>query len=88
MTPDLDGPGHPRTSALRDMLQQPGNRGCSTDLLFLEAWEARPFAGAGIALRVHQIRRANPALAAEIRAELQCGRPLTETERAALLVAA
>jgi hypothetical protein len=35
-------------------------------------------------LRVAQIRRANPALAAEIRAELKRGRPLTGQERAAL----
>ena len=89
MTPDLDGPdGHPRTSALHRVLQQAGSRGCSRDLLFLEAWEAAPSAGAGIALRVHQIRRANPALAAEIRAELKHGRPLTEAERADLLLAA
>ena len=46
-----------------------------------------PSAGAGIALRVHQIRRANPALAAEIRAELKHGRPLTEAERADLFLA-
>ncbi|MCL2429940.1 MAG: hypothetical protein FWD12_11975, partial [Alphaproteobacteria bacterium] len=36
-------------------------------------------------LRIGQIRRANPALAAEIRAELDRGRPLSEAERAALI---
>jgi hypothetical protein len=38
--------------------------------MFLEAWEICPTFGIGAVLRVGQIRRANPALAAEIRAEL------------------
>ena len=42
----------------------------AAELLFLEAWEAAPTPGLGTALRVGQIRRANPALAAAIRAEL------------------
>jgi hypothetical protein len=50
----------------------------------LEAWEVDPLPWAGPALRVGQIRRANPGLAAEIRAELIQGRPLTQDERAAL----
>ena len=76
--------GHPRTSALRRALQQAGSRDCGADLLFLEAWEVQPRPEVGIALRVHQIRRANRVLAAEIRAELKQGRPLTEAEREAL----
>lgn len=40
------------------------------DLLYLEAWEMAPEPGAGPALRIHQIRRANPELAAAIRQEL------------------
>ena len=74
----------PRTTAVRRVLQQLKNRDCSADLLFLEDWEAAPRPEVGIALRVHQIRRANPVLAAEIRAELKHGRPLTDSERAAL----
>ena len=67
-------------------MQQASNPDCDADLLFLEAWEIQPRPEVGIALRVHQIRRANPLLAAEIRAELKRGRPLTETERAVLTV--
>ncbi len=40
------------------------------DLLFLERWEMVPAPGPAAALRVSQIRRANPGLSAEIRAEL------------------
>ena len=54
--------------------------------MFLELWERVPMPGAFAALRVGQIRRANPELAAEIRAELERGRPLTPEERAALAV--
>ena len=59
----------PRTDALRHALTVCGEA-CADDLAFLEAWEADPMPGPGAALRVAQIRRANPALAAEIRAEL------------------
>ena len=59
----------PRTDALRRALAT-----CKTEaaaeLQFLEQWEIDPQPGLGTALRVGQIRRANPALAAEIRAEL------------------
>lgn len=74
----------PRTAALRRVLRQVRDETSANDLLFLESWELNPAPGAGPALRVGQIRRANPALAAEIRAELDRGRPLTEAERAAL----
>ena len=50
-----------------------------SDLLFLERWEISPLPGTAAALRVGQIRRANPALAAEIRAELARRRPTTAT---------
>jgi hypothetical protein len=38
--------------------------------LFLERWEICPLPGSAAALRVSQIRRANPELAAAIRSEL------------------
>ncbi len=44
----------------------------SADLLFLENWERNPAPGTAAALRIGQIRRANPRLAAEIREELLC----------------
>ena len=59
----------PRTEALRQALAG-CSEACAADLAFLEAWEADPRPGPGPALRVAQIRRANPALAAAIRAEL------------------
>jgi hypothetical protein len=61
-----------------------GDGSAENDLMFLERWEMAPAPGAGAALRVAQIRRANPRLAAEIRDELRRGRPLTEPERDAL----
>jgi hypothetical protein len=42
----------------------------AADLLFLESWERSPQSAVGTVLRVAQIRRANPELAAELRAEL------------------
>jgi hypothetical protein len=74
----------PRTEALRRALQIFGDRQSAADLMFLENWEAQPRPSLAAAFRVHQIRRANPALAAEIRAELAHGRPLSADERAAL----
>ena len=60
----------PRTAALQRALQNVRDERAIEDLLYLEAWELQPASGAAAALRVGQIRRANPALAAEIRAEL------------------
>jgi hypothetical protein len=60
----------PRTEAVRQALGEACTGASAADLLFLEAWEAAPRPEIGITLRVHQIRRANPALAAAIRAEL------------------
>jgi hypothetical protein len=74
----------PRTAALRRVLRNLRDDTAAADLLFLEAWENDPVPGLGLALRAGQIRRANPTLAAEIRAELARGRPLTAEERASL----
>jgi hypothetical protein len=62
--------GMPRTNALRRVLPTVRDRSSAADLLFLEHWEISPSAGAAAALRVSQIRRANPELAAAIRAEV------------------
>ena len=71
----------PRTEALRRALAACGESSAA-DLAFLEAWEADPVPGLGAALRVAQIRRANPALAAAIRAELEVrAHPPTLTPR-------
>jgi hypothetical protein len=77
-------PARPCTAAVRRVLDTINDHAVTADLLFLERWEMTPMPGAAAALRVGQIRRANPALAAEIRAELKSGRPLTAAERAAL----
>jgi hypothetical protein len=61
----------PQTRVLRRLLMQPMNQAALADYLFLEAWERHPSDNAGAALRVGQIRRANPALAAEIRDEIK-----------------
>lgn len=76
--------GQACTRALRRALQAVQDRAATDDLMFLEAWEMSPTFGVGAVLRVGQIRRANPALAAEIRAEVTRGRPLTDVERATL----
>jgi len=55
------------------------------DLLFLEAWETRSLPDVADAMRASQIRRANPVLAAEVRAELKRGRPLTAQERGVIV---
>jgi len=67
----------PCTHALRRHLSAITNERAIRDLLYLEAWEINPQPGAGSALRINQLRRANPELAAEIRAELiQIGRAM------------
>ena len=65
----------PRTEALRRALVATQSEATMRDLLYLEAWEMAPEPGAGPALRIHQLRRANPELAAAIRAELSSARP-------------
>ena len=63
----------PRTIALRRVLGGLRDRRATDDLLYLEAWEMNPVPGTAAALRVGQIRRANPELAAEICKELNRG---------------
>ena len=83
--PDVFSLGRPPyTEAVRRALRDARDEPTAADLLFLEAWEAAPAANVAATLRAGQIRRANPALAAEIRAELRQRRPLTEPDRAAL----
>jgi hypothetical protein len=69
----------PCTNALRRALAAIQDDNLMADLLFLERWEICPIPGAASALRVSQLRRANPELAAAIRAEVghgcKAGRP-------------
>ena len=51
------------------------------DLLFLEAWEMQARPDIASTLRAGQIRRANPLLAEEIRAELRGGRVVPVSSR-------
>jgi hypothetical protein len=67
-------PTLPRTAALRGALPAIRDRSAVHDLLFLERWEIAPEPGMAPALRVQQIRRANPELAAAIRAEISARR--------------
>ncbi len=63
-------PTQPCTHVVRHHLAQQSSGAMIADLLFLERWEMSPVPGTGATLRVAQIRRANPELAAAIRAEL------------------
>ena len=60
----------PLTKAVRLALGDGREPSAAADYLFLERWELAPMPGAASALRVTQIRRANPALAAAVRAEV------------------
>ena len=60
----------PRTEALRRALRHVDDEAAAADLLFLEDWQAQRRPDIAASLRASQIRRANPALAAEIHAEL------------------
>lgn len=60
----------PLTNAVKLALGNVREPSAMADYLFLERWERSPSPGAASALRVMQIRRANPALAAALRAEL------------------
>lgn len=73
-----------RTEAVRRALDAARDHTATEDLLFLEAWETHTLPDVSAALRAYQIRRANPVLAAELRAELKHGRPLTPQERGVL----
>ncbi len=63
-----------QTSAVRNALMKARDHTMLADLLFLERWEMAPVPGAAAALRVSQIRRANPDLTAAIRAEIALAR--------------
>ena len=84
MSVTTTGGERPHTAALQRALTGVRDKRCIYDLLYLEAWERDPAPSLASTLRISQIRRANPQLAAEIRAELRRGRPLTDKERAAL----
>jgi hypothetical protein len=60
-----------QTMAVRRALAEAADHTALADLLFLERWEMVPVAGSAAALRVLQIRRANPELAAAVRAEIE-----------------
>ena len=62
--------GEPRTSVVRDLMARQNDPALLADLLFLERWEAAPAHGTGSVLRVAQIRRALPDVAAAVRAEI------------------
>jgi len=64
----------PMTSAVRNVIMLANDPAMLSDLLFLERWERAPSPGMGSVLRAAQIRRANPALAAAVRAEVQAAR--------------
>lgn len=63
----------PFSPTLRVVLAKEYDRSTASDLLFLERWELCPMPGPAAALRISQIRRANPELAAAIRRELVPG---------------
>jgi hypothetical protein len=76
-------PLHPilaATAALRRALSQVRDPNTIDDLLFLERWEMRPMPNTAAVLRVKQIRRANPDLAAAIRAEVADQPPLRRSQ--------
>lgn len=58
------------THALRAALTGLRDNTAIADLRLLERWELAPEPGVAAALRVRQIQRANPSLAAEIKAEI------------------
>jgi hypothetical protein len=64
----------PQTAAVRRALANARDHTALADLLFLERWELAPVPGSAAALRISQIRRANPELIAAIRAELAAAR--------------
>jgi hypothetical protein len=64
----------PLTRAVQRALSTQHDPAAASDLLFLERWEIQPLPGAAAALRIGQLRRANPDLAAEIRAEIAARR--------------
>jgi hypothetical protein len=71
ITTTLNGASLARTAALRHALGEVTDAHAAEDLLFLESWEANSVFSVATVLRASQVRRANPHLAAEIRAELR-----------------
>jgi len=63
--------GLAQTAVLRRALSDMNDPSAAADLLFLEAWERSSVFCVATVMRASQIRRANPGLAAEIRADLQ-----------------
>ncbi len=59
-----------QTEAVRRVVAATRDHTMLADLLFLERWEMMPIHGPAAALRVAQIRRANPILAEQVRAEV------------------
>ncbi len=74
-------PFTPVTTVLQDALPRIRDHSARADLLFLERWEMAPQSGTALALRVQQIRRANPELAEAIRAEVAGLRPMAPALR-------
>jgi hypothetical protein len=72
-TRDSLSPLLPRTRAVRQAVGNARDGSLLADYLFLEQWELTPAPGPACALRVSQIRRANPELAAAVRLELSAG---------------
>src|ERR1700749_1369137 len=70
------GKSGPRTEALRRALLHVQDEAAVADLRFLEDWQNQRYPGVAACLRASQIRRANPELAAQIRAELAPRAPL------------
>ncbi len=60
----------PHTPTLQRICSEARDQRAVDDFLFLERWEICPLPGPAAALRVTQIRRANPELAEAIRHEL------------------
>jgi hypothetical protein len=69
------------TETVRRALAQARDHTSLADLLFLERWELAPVHGPAAALRVSQIRRANPGLAEQVRAEIASARAALRAHR-------
>jgi hypothetical protein len=67
---DMRVSGQPISTTLQTIFTQIADQRTADDLLFLERWELAPVPGSAAAMRVGQIRRANPELATAIRLEL------------------
>jgi hypothetical protein len=61
----------PKTAVVRELMAAKHDPALLADLLFLERWEAAPAQNTGSVLRLAQIRRALPDVAAAVRAEMK-----------------